>query len=97
MNNIEVDPDMLDPNDTDYATSGYATDSTSLSSTVNEYIFENGICPAFEIYHTWMLISILQGRRYHSYYGTDKNLMPTDEVCMSGLLGCCVSPLVNHS
>ena len=21
------------------------------------------------------------GRRYHIYYGPDKNLMPTDEVC----------------
>jgi hypothetical protein len=38
----------------------YATDSTSLVSSVNEYVFENG-------------------RRYHSYFGVDKNLMPTDE------------------
>jgi hypothetical protein len=32
----------MDPNDTDYASSGYETGSTSLSSTVNEYVFENG-------------------------------------------------------
>jgi hypothetical protein len=33
----------MDPSDTDYASSGYDTGSTSLSSTVNEYVFENGI------------------------------------------------------
>jgi hypothetical protein len=38
-------PPQMNPADTDYATSGYDTGSTSLSSTVNEYIFENGICP----------------------------------------------------
>lgn len=58
---IEVDPALLKSDcDSDYASSGYNTESTSLSSTVNEYIFENG-------------------RRYHAYYGTDKNLLPTDE------------------
>jgi hypothetical protein len=39
----------MDPNDTDYASSGYDTGSTSLSSTVNEYIFENGICLLLEL------------------------------------------------
>ncbi|KAF8544212.1 S-adenosyl-L-methionine-dependent methyltransferase, partial [Trichophaea hybrida] len=38
-----------------------ATSTESLSSSVNEYIFENA------------------GRRYHTYFGVDKNLMPTDE------------------
>jgi hypothetical protein len=32
-----------DSTDTEYATSGYETGSTSLSSTVNQYVFENGI------------------------------------------------------
>jgi hypothetical protein len=26
-----------------------------------------------------MLIADFEGRRYHAYYGTDKNMMPTDE------------------
>jgi hypothetical protein len=39
-------PPQMNPADTDYATSGYDTGCTSLSSTVNEYIFENGILPA---------------------------------------------------
>jgi hypothetical protein len=34
---------QIDPSDTDYASSGYDTSSTSLSSTVNDYIFENGM------------------------------------------------------
>jgi hypothetical protein len=34
---------QINPTDTDYASSGYDTGSTSLSSTVNEYVFENGI------------------------------------------------------
>lgn len=37
------------------------TDTTSLASSLQEYLEENG-------------------RRYHAYYGPDKNLMPTDEV-----------------
>jgi hypothetical protein len=41
-NIIEVDPEMLAPDDTDYASSGYDTGSTSLSATVNQYVFENG-------------------------------------------------------
>jgi hypothetical protein len=44
----EANPPQVDPNDTDYLSSGYDTGSTSLSSTVNEYIFENGTCPLFE-------------------------------------------------
>jgi hypothetical protein len=46
----------MDPNDTDYATSGYDTNTTSLSSTVNEYVFENGIHPLLEVYDMRMLI-----------------------------------------
>jgi hypothetical protein len=69
----------MDPNDTDYATSGYETGSTSLSSTVNEYVFENGTylpnCLTLPLGN-----ADFKGRRYHAYYGTDKNLMPTDEV-----------------
>jgi hypothetical protein len=49
----------MDPNDTDYASSGYDTGSTSLSSTVNEYVFENGTSPLIETpkqkYHTRLL------------------------------------------
>jgi hypothetical protein len=69
----------MDPADTDYATSGYDTGSTSLSSTVNEYIFENGsYLPADITLHDNNADS--KGRRYHAYYGTEKNLLPTDEV-----------------
>ncbi|KAI5787939.1 S-adenosyl-L-methionine-dependent methyltransferase [Pyronema domesticum] len=58
---IEVDPAVLaNTLDEDYDSAGYATTTESLSSSINEYIFENG-------------------RRYHSYFGVDKNLMPTDE------------------
>ncbi|CCX13551.1 Similar to mRNA 3' acc. no. Q4IPA4 [Pyronema omphalodes CBS 100304] len=58
---IEVDPTVLEnPRDDDYDSSGYDTSTASLTSSVNQYVFENG-------------------RRYHSYYGTDKYLMPTDE------------------
>ncbi|KAF8248368.1 hypothetical protein K440DRAFT_626234 [Wilcoxina mikolae CBS 423.85] len=38
----------------------YETSTQSLSSSVQEYIFENG-------------------RRYHAYFGVDKNPLPTDE------------------
>jgi hypothetical protein len=86
----------MDPNDTDYATSGYATESTSLSSTVHEYVFENGTCPPLYIYHNRMLISNFEGRRYHAYYGTDKNLLPTDEVYMSGILRRYAVVLADH-
>ncbi|KAF8246547.1 S-adenosyl-L-methionine-dependent methyltransferase [Wilcoxina mikolae CBS 423.85] len=58
---IEVDPAVLiNEEKEDYASSGYDTSTASLSSSINEYIFENG-------------------RRYHAYFGVDKNLMPTDE------------------
>jgi hypothetical protein len=36
---------QMDPSDTDYESSGYSTDTTSLSSTVHQYVFENGACP----------------------------------------------------
>ena len=51
----------------DDCNSGYETgsttqsDTTSLASSLQEWLVENG-------------------RRYHAYYGPDKNLMPTDEV-----------------
>ncbi|KAI5800577.1 S-adenosyl-L-methionine-dependent methyltransferase [Pyronema domesticum] len=58
---IEIDPSVLaKPEDEDYASSGYDTSTASLTSSLNQYIMENG-------------------RRYHSYYGTEKYLMPTDE------------------
>ncbi|KAF8244075.1 S-adenosyl-L-methionine-dependent methyltransferase [Wilcoxina mikolae CBS 423.85] len=58
---IEVDPAVLrDPEDDSYASSGYDTSTASLTSSVNEYIVENG-------------------RRYHTYWGPDKNPHPTDE------------------
>ncbi|KAI5844900.1 S-adenosyl-L-methionine-dependent methyltransferase [Tricharina praecox] len=53
----EIEVDLS--SDPEYASS-YHTDTTSLSSSINEYVFENG-------------------RRYHSYFGVEKNLMPTDE------------------
>ncbi|KAI5819280.1 S-adenosyl-L-methionine-dependent methyltransferase [Pyronema omphalodes] len=57
---IEVDPSVLANSDNDYASSGYDTSTQSLTSSVQQYVYENG-------------------RRYHSYYGTEKYLMPTDE------------------
>jgi methylase of polypeptide subunit release factors len=39
----------------------YETSTQSLTSSIKEYVFENG-------------------RRYHAYYGIDKNVMPTDEI-----------------
>jgi hypothetical protein len=36
---------QLDGDQTDYESAGYSTDTTSLSSTVQEYVFENGACP----------------------------------------------------
>ena len=39
---IEVDPAVYQDSGEDYATSGYATDTTSLTSSINSYIFENG-------------------------------------------------------
>lgn len=56
---IEIDDDLGDG--TDYTSTIYATTTESLSSSVNEYVFENG-------------------RRYHTYFGPDKNLIPTDEI-----------------
>ncbi|KAF8544213.1 hypothetical protein BDD12DRAFT_873405 [Trichophaea hybrida] len=40
---IEVDPAMLaDQGEHDYESLGYDTSTASLSSSINEYIFENG-------------------------------------------------------
>ncbi|KAF8250003.1 S-adenosyl-L-methionine-dependent methyltransferase [Wilcoxina mikolae CBS 423.85] len=58
---IEVDPKVLESESTDYESSGYETSTASLTSSVNEYIIENG-------------------RRYHAYFGADKNPLPTDEI-----------------
>ncbi|KAA8909859.1 S-adenosyl-L-methionine-dependent methyltransferase, partial [Sphaerosporella brunnea] len=58
---IEVDPTFLeDPTSETYDSSGYDTSTASLSSSIQQYVFENG-------------------RRYHAYYGVDKNPLPTDE------------------
>ncbi|KAI5782971.1 putative phosphoethanolamine N-methyltransferase [Pyronema domesticum] len=57
---LEVDPTLERPDEESYDSAGYDISTASLSSSVNQYVFENG-------------------RRYHSYYGTDKYLMPTDE------------------
>jgi hypothetical protein len=69
---------QLDSADSDYASSGYDTSSTSLSSSVFEYVFENG---AYAHYWAVMqpILILIQGRRYHAYFGTDKNFLPTDE------------------
>ncbi|KAF8544018.1 S-adenosyl-L-methionine-dependent methyltransferase [Trichophaea hybrida] len=59
---IEVDPAVLEnEEEDDYAATGYDTSTASLSSSINEYIYENG-------------------RRYHNYFGVDKNPQPTDEI-----------------
>ncbi|KAA8911371.1 S-adenosyl-L-methionine-dependent methyltransferase [Sphaerosporella brunnea] len=59
---IEIDPSVLDnADDSDYLSSGYDTSTASLTSSIHEYVFENG-------------------RRYHAYFGADKNLLPTDEI-----------------
>jgi hypothetical protein len=42
---IEVDPKLLEEETTDYSTAGFNTETTSLSSTVAEYVFENGPAP----------------------------------------------------
>ena len=40
---IEVDPSLQREDATsDYASTGYATDSTSLNSSVRDFVFENG-------------------------------------------------------
>ncbi|KAI5811880.1 S-adenosyl-L-methionine-dependent methyltransferase [Pyronema omphalodes] len=58
---LEVDPSVLErPEDENYDSAGYDTSTASLTSSVNQYIFEHG-------------------RRYHTYYGSDKYLLPTDE------------------
>ncbi|KAF8245044.1 hypothetical protein K440DRAFT_635254, partial [Wilcoxina mikolae CBS 423.85] len=51
---------FLSSSSSDYESLGYDTSTASLSSSINEYVFENG-------------------RRYHSYFGVNKNSMPTDE------------------
>ena len=52
----------VDDSGSGYETNGtVGTDTTSLASSLQEYLVENG-------------------RRYHAYYGPDKNLMPTDDV-----------------
>ncbi|KAI5845348.1 S-adenosyl-L-methionine-dependent methyltransferase [Tricharina praecox] len=56
---IEVDPAAYGGGD-GYESAGYDSSTVSLSSSINEYIFENG-------------------RRYHAYFGREKNLLPTDE------------------
>ncbi|KAF8243839.1 S-adenosyl-L-methionine-dependent methyltransferase [Wilcoxina mikolae CBS 423.85] len=63
---IEVDPAVLDDDHSDYASSGYDTSTASLTSSLNDYIEENG-------------------RRYHTYFGADKNLFPTDETELNRL------------
>ena len=52
--------------DENYASTGYDTSTASLTSSINNYLNENG-------------------RRYHQYYGADKNLQPNDEVTFSSL------------
>ncbi|KAF8245880.1 S-adenosyl-L-methionine-dependent methyltransferase [Wilcoxina mikolae CBS 423.85] len=59
---IEVDP-SFDRSSGDEFTDGssdYMSSTQSVTSSINEHIFENG-------------------RRYHIYYGPDKNMLPTDE------------------
>lgn len=58
--NINWQLQLAKPEDDAYASSGYDTSTASLSSSIYQYVFENG-------------------RRYHSYYGTDKYLLPIDE------------------
>ncbi|KAF8245523.1 hypothetical protein K440DRAFT_646136 [Wilcoxina mikolae CBS 423.85] len=74
---IEVDPAVL-ANDAEnsYDSSGFATSSESLSSSINEYIFENGFFLPF--LHK-ISLTPPTGRRYHAYFGIEKSFMPTDE------------------
>jgi hypothetical protein len=74
----------MDPDSNDYATLGYETDHSSLSSKVTEYIFENGTYPLIILPRAQ---ADFPGRRYHSYFGTDKNLLPTDEVWINAFVG----------
>ncbi|CCX05523.1 Similar to Demethylmenaquinone methyltransferase; acc. no. Q9RRT0 [Pyronema omphalodes CBS 100304] len=39
---LEVDPTVLENSDEDYPSSGYDTSTASLTSSINQYIFENG-------------------------------------------------------
>lgn len=59
---IEIDFFQLeDPDANTYFDTGFRTTySASLTSSIEQYIYENG-------------------RRYHTYYGEEKNPMPTDE------------------
>jgi hypothetical protein len=82
-------PAQLDPNDSDYASSGYDTATTSLSSTINEYVFENGTYAVISSTSSH-LNADFKGRRYHAYFGTEKNLLPTDEVDRNDLISRCL-------
>lgn len=73
----------------DYESSGYETSTASLTSSINNYVFENGklflrqhrICPYSYLTRcpaAWEFPNL--GRRYHVYFGPDKNLLPTDEI-----------------
>ena len=57
--------------------------TASLASSIDEYIFENGgllaISPTTLGNERELTSTHVLGRRYHSYYGSDKNLHPTDE------------------
>jgi len=61
-----------------YVSAGYGTSTASLSSSICEYVYENGSSPAKLA--DQMLMEHVIGRRYHAYFGPDKNLQPTDEL-----------------
>jgi hypothetical protein len=75
---------LENPDDDAYESAGYETSSASLTSSVNEYVFENG-AKLLVVTAVANLTRTHVGRRYHAYFGVDKNLMPTDEVLQKPL------------
>lgn len=70
---------MENQDDATYDSTGFSTDTDSLSSSINEYIFENGMAASYPQGSANTNEASFKGRRYHAYYGADKNLHPTDE------------------
>lgn len=69
-----------------------ASEASSIASSINEFYEQNGESSYLEAYTCRsVLIFGAPGRRYHSYFGPDKNLMPNDEVrSLASILGISV-------
>lgn len=83
----EIATGFIEPDDV--AESGYETagsagaksETTSIASSLQEWLMENGkLSPSLTTAICMQDGLTPVGRRYHAYYGPDKNLMPTDEV-----------------